>query len=144
MTKRILTGVGVGVFVATVAVWLHAQTPTPPQGGGAAGGQGAGAQGAGRAGGGGRASSYPTADQWTNMPASAKAYVDKAAQLAGNDPDLKFDMSIFCQADGGASGDARANLGVPASEPKLQPYGAPNPTSVARGPATVRQPLLVR
>ena len=124
MTKRILAGVGVGVAVASVAVWLHAQTPTPPQGGTApAGGQGAaGAQAGGR----GRGN-YPTTDQWSNMPASAKAFVDKATQLAGNDPDLKFDMSIFCQADGGASGVARASLGVPASEPKLQPYGAPNP-----------------
>ncbi len=123
MTKRILAGVGVGVAVASVAVWLHAQTP--PQGGGAAGGQGAGAAGA-QAGGRGRGN-YPTADQWTNMPASAKAFVVKATQLAGSDPDLKFDLSIFCRADGGASGVARASLGVPASEPTLQPYGAPNP-----------------
>jgi metallo-beta-lactamase class B len=53
--------------------------------------------------------------------------VDKANELAGNDADLKFDVSIFCRADGGASNEARATIGVPASEPKLQPYPAPSP-----------------
>src|SRR5262245_43547183 len=89
MVKRILAGFIVSV---SAAAWLSAQAQTPaPQGGaGGRGGQGGGAgQRAGGPGGGG-GGHYPTAEQWTNMPPSAKAYVDKATQLAGNDPDLKF------------------------------------------------------
>ena len=67
----------------------------------------------------------PTAVQWANMPASARAYVDKARELAGDDPDLQFDMGIFCKASGGASRADRATIGVPNSEPRLQPFPAP-------------------
>jgi metallo-beta-lactamase class B len=98
---------------------MNAQTPQQPPAGAPAGGEG---RGRGRGGG-----NYPTNEQWANMPVSGKAYVDKATELAGTDPDLQFDQSIFCQADGGASNAARANLGVPKSEPALTPYGAPSP-----------------
>ena len=126
MLKRILAGIAFSTAAASAAALLHAQgAPPPPQGAGAAGAQ----AGTGRGRGGGN---YPTKDQWDAMPASAKAYVDKASQLAGTDPDLKFDMSIFCRADGGASNEARATVGVPASEPKLTPYPAPSP-KVSRG-----------
>jgi len=137
MVKRIVAGVGVSLVAAT---FLSAQTPAPPQGGAPAGAGGRAGQpggaaqggGAGRGGGGG-GSHYPTPEQWTNMPPAAKAYVDKATALAGNDPDLQFDQSIFCQADGGASNTARANIGVPKGEPKLQPFGAPSPKQYIRG-----------
>jgi metallo-beta-lactamase class B len=122
--RRILAGIAMGVAAAMAATLLHAQDPAPQPGGGR-GAAGAQAGGRGRAGGGG--GNYPTKEQWDNMPAPAKAWVDKANQLAGTDPDLKFDLSIFCQADGGASNTARATIGVPASEPKLTPYPAPSP-----------------
>jgi metallo-beta-lactamase class B len=124
MLRRLLAGLGTSVLAAAI---MYAQPPAPQGGGGQGRGDapGGGRQGRGGAGGGG--GNYPTKEQWENMGPSAKAYVDKATQLAGNDPDLQFDQSIFCQADGGASGTARANLGVPKSEPALQPYGAPSP-----------------
>ena len=125
MVKRILAGIGISVVTAAL---VHAQTQTPQQGG-AAGAGAAPAQGAGRAGGragGGGGGNYPTKEQWETMSPAAKAYVDTATRLAGSDPDLQFDQSIFCQADGGASNTARANLGVPKSEPALKPFGAPN------------------
>src|SRR5262245_43262208 len=101
MAKRLLCGICVSVVAAT---WLSAQPPQPPPQGGAAGagGRGGGQAGGGRGagGGGGGGSHYPTTEQWTNMSPAAKAFVDKATALAGTDPDLKFDQSIFCQADG--------------------------------------------
>jgi metallo-beta-lactamase class B len=100
MLKTLITGVALSVLAAVAA---HA----------------AAAPGAPR--------ELPTPEEWANMGPAAKAYVDKARQLAGNDPDLQFDFNIFCQASGGAQGRDRASLGVPASEPRLQPYPAPNP-----------------
>jgi len=126
MLRKILVGLGTSVVAASL-VYAQAAPPQQAGGQGAAGAQ-AGAAGRGRAGGGGGGGgNYPTKEQWDNMPASGKAYVDKATQLAGNDPDLQFDQTIFCQADGGASNTARANIGVPKSEPALKPYGAPSP-----------------
>jgi metallo-beta-lactamase class B len=133
MLRKILAGFGTSVVAAAL---VCAQGATPQQGAAGAGAPpqqgpaGAGAAGTqsgragGRAGGGGN---YPTKEQWENMPASAKAWVAKATELAGTDPDLRFDQSIFCRADGGASNEARATVGVPGSEPKLTPYGAPSP-----------------
>ncbi len=83
--------------------------------------------------GGGRGGSYPTAEQWTSMPPKAKEYVEKARVLAGSDPDLLFDFDIFCKASAGASNEDRATVGVPNSEPRLQPYPAPNPAVVIGG-----------
>jgi metallo-beta-lactamase class B len=91
------------------------------------------AQRGGGRGGGGGTSHYPTAEQWAAMPAKAKEYVDRAKALAGNDPDLQFDFGIFCAAGGGASNQERATIGVPNSEPKLQPFPAPSPPVVLGG-----------
>jgi metallo-beta-lactamase class B len=124
MLRTILTGTAAVVVVA--AVVAHAQGGGEPQGR-------AGGAGRGRAGGAGQGGLYPTAEQWASMPASAKAYVDKAKALAGADPDLQFDFGIFCAPNAGASNQERASVGVPNSEPRLQPYPAPNPPVVIGG-----------
>jgi metallo-beta-lactamase class B len=80
---------------------------------------------------GGRGSAYvPTESQWAAMSPRAKEYVDKAKGIAGDDPDLQFDFGIFCKATGGSQGSDRATVGVPNSEPHLQPFPAPNPSVV--------------
>jgi metallo-beta-lactamase class B len=56
--------------------------------------------------------------------------VAKAKAIAGKDPDLLFDVDIFCRPSRGASNPDRATIGVPNSEPKLQPYPAPSPAQV--------------
>jgi metallo-beta-lactamase class B len=48
----------------------------------------------------------------------------------GSDPDLQFDFGIFCKASGGSQNEDRATIGVPNSEPRLQPYPAPTPAAV--------------
>jgi metallo-beta-lactamase class B len=110
---------------ALAAALVVAQSPAPPPG--RVGGARAG--GAGRGG----ASHYPTAEQWAAMPDSAKGFVDKARALAGDDPDLQFDFGVFCAAGGGASNPERAAIGVPNSEPRLQPFPAPTPPVVLGG-----------
>jgi metallo-beta-lactamase class B len=121
----------VALIVTTVVAIAAAQEPAA-QGGGRQGGGRAGAGGGGRGGGGG-VSHYPTEEQWAAMGPRAKEYVDKAKALAGNDPDLQFDFGVFCAAGGGASNPERATIGVPNSEPKLQPFPAPNPPVVLGG-----------
>src|SRR3954471_15801979 len=119
MLKRLLVALGASALTATL---MHAQAP--PQGRGAG-------QGRGDAQGGGRGSAnLPTEEQWANMSPKAKEYVDKAKALAGEDPDLQFDFGIFCKASGGSTNADRAAIGVPNSEPKLEPYGAPSPAQV--------------
>jgi metallo-beta-lactamase class B len=103
--------------IGVIAVMTNASFAQPPQGGR----------------GGGRGAGYPTVEQWAAMPPKAKEYVDKARALAGSDPDLLFDLAIFCKASAGASNEDRATVGVPASEPRLQPFPAPNPTAVIGG-----------
>ena len=120
MLRKVLFGIGTGVVIAATVMTAQ-EAP----------GRGAGAGGRGRGGGGG--GSYPTAEQWAAMPPRAKEYVDKAKMLAGNDPDLQFDVSIFCSPDAGASNRDRATVGVPNSEPRLQPFPAPNPAVVIGG-----------
>jgi metallo-beta-lactamase class B len=71
-----------------------------------------------------RPQKLPTQEQWDSAP-GVKAYVAKAKALAGSDPDLQFDVGIFCQASGGATNPDRQNLGVPNSEPHLQPFPTP-------------------
>jgi metallo-beta-lactamase class B len=44
-----------------------------------------------------------------------------------------FDFGIFCKASGGSQNPDRATVGVPNSEPKLQPFGAPSPAQVLGG-----------
>jgi metallo-beta-lactamase class B len=123
MLRNILAGMAVGAVAVTL---MSAQAALPAQGGGGRAG------GGGRGGGGGN-SHYPTAEQWAAMPASAVAYVEKAKALAGNDPDLQFDFGIFCAPGGGASNQERAAIGVPNSEPRLQPFPAPSPAAVVGG-----------
>jgi metallo-beta-lactamase class B len=66
----------------------------------------------------------PTQQQWDSN-SKVQEYVAKAKEIAGDDPDLKFDVGIFCQASGGATNEDRAKIGVPDSQPKLKPYPAP-------------------
>jgi metallo-beta-lactamase class B len=108
------SAIGVGVSIAMAAVLVNAQGP---QGGGRGGGS----------------PKLPTPEQWSAMSPKAREYVDKAKALAGNDPDLLFDFGIFCKASGGSQNDDRATIGVPNSEPKLQPYPAPSPAAVVGG-----------
>ncbi len=117
MLKKLLVGVSISLLATTLA---YAQN-TPPA-----------APGGGRGSAPARAPKLPTEEQWANMNDAAKAYVSKAKALAGNDNDLKFDFSVFCQADGGATGKDRATLGVPVGAP----YPAwPSPSPAVRLPA---------
>ena len=119
MLKKMLVALGAAALTATL---MHAQAPAQ--------GRGAG-QGRGDAPGGGRGSAnLPNEEQWTAMSPKAKEYVDKAKALAGDDPDLQFDFGIFCKASGGSQNPDRATVGVPNSEPKLEPYPAPSPAQV--------------
>src|SRR5207248_3347723 len=97
---------------------VHAQPPTISQ------------EQAGTRQGRGGSPKLPTDAQWAAMSAKAREYVDKARALAGNDPDLQFDFGIFCKATGGSQNQDRATIGVPDSEPYLQPFPAPNPPLV--------------
>jgi metallo-beta-lactamase class B len=130
MMKTILAGLGASVLAAAL---LAAQTAPPAAQRGA--GQGRGdAQGRGDTAGGGRGSAnLPTEAQWAAMSPKAKEYVDKAKVIAGDDPDLQFDFGIFCKASGGSQNPDRATVGVPNSEPKLEPYPAPSPAQVLGG-----------
>jgi len=120
MLKRIVAGIATSMLAATL---MSAQAPPPA-------GQGRGA-GRGDGPGGGRGSAnLPTDEQWANMPPKAKEYVDKAKAIAGDDPDLRFDFGIFCKASGGSQNPDRASVGVPDSEPRLEPYPAPSPAQV--------------
>jgi metallo-beta-lactamase class B len=84
--------------------------------------------------GGGRGSAnLPTEAQWAAMSPKAREYVDKAKALAGDDPDLQFDFGIFCKASGGSQNPDRATIGVPAGEPRLEPFPAPTPAQVLGG-----------
>ena len=148
MVKKLLGGLGTSVLMAALVI---AQAPQAPAGGGAGAGRGAGAgagggqgagggrgggRGAGAAagdqagGGGGRGGGEATAAQWASPNPEAAKWIAEAKKIAGNDPDLIFDEGIFCQAGRGANGENRATVGVPNSEPKLQPFGAPNPPQV--------------
>lgn len=130
MLRKVLAGL---VMCGVTAAIVLAQAPTPPPAG--AQGRGAGAGEGGRqGGGGGRGGTYlPTEEQWAAMSPKAKEYVDKARTIAGDDADLQFDFGIFCKASGGAQNSDRATVGVPNSEPRLQPYPAPSPAAVVGG-----------
>jgi metallo-beta-lactamase class B len=122
MLRPILEGIAVTVVAATL---VYAQPPAALQSSGAA--QGRGPAPGGRGGG---SPKLPTEAQWAAMSSKAKEYVAKAKALAGNDPDLQFDFGIFCKASGGSQNEDRATIGVPNSEPHLQPYPAPSPAAV--------------
>ena len=116
MLKSILVGVSLSVLAAAVAVAQPDASPAPP---GAAGGRPAGPP----------VNRYGTTpEQWNNMNAAAKAWVAKAKDVAGNDPDLSFDFNIFCSPSAGSNNIDRQTIGVPNSEPKLTPYPAPRQT----------------
>jgi metallo-beta-lactamase class B len=122
MLKRMLAGLATSALAVTM---LSAQAGAPPPGT---------APGRGAAAGGGRGSAnLPTEEQWASMSPKAKEYVDKAKALAGTDPDLQFDFGIFCKASGGSQNPDRATVGVPNSEPKLDPFPAPSPAQVLGG-----------
>ncbi len=128
MLRNVLAGLGISALAATLVI---AQAAPPSQGGPPAG-AGAGPQG-GRAGGRGGGGGYPTQEQWDAMPPRAREYVEKARAIAGADPDLQFDFGIFCRASGGASNTDRGTIGVPDSEPRLEPFPAPSPAAVVGG-----------
>ena len=113
MLRNVLVGIATSVVIAAGIV----SAQQPPQSGGR----------------GGASPKLPTKEQWSAMSPKAKEYVDKARALAGNDPDLQFDFGIFCKASGGSQNEDRATIGVPASDPKLQPYPAPSPAVVIGG-----------
>jgi metallo-beta-lactamase class B len=121
MLKQILGGFGASVVATTLVL---AQTAAPEQQAGVPGGPG------GRGRGAGGNPKLPTEAQWAAMSPKATQYVDKARTIAGNDPDLQFDFGIFCKATGGSQDIDRATIGVPASEPRLQPFPAPRPAVV--------------
>jgi metallo-beta-lactamase class B len=114
----------IAVVASAVAVTLVSAQEGAPTGRGGAGGQGRG---------GGPGASLPTPAQWDAMPARGKEFVEKARALAGSDPDLQFDFNIFCRASGGSTNEDRAAIGVPDSEPRLQPYPAPSTAVVIGG-----------
>ena len=132
MVRKAPAGLAVCALTVTLAA-LHAQTPPPAPAG--TQGRGAGTVEGGRQGGaGGRGGTYlPTEEQWAAMSPKAKEYVDKARAIAADDTELQFDFGIFCKASGGAQNGDRATVGVPNSEPKLQPYPAPSPAAVVGG-----------
>jgi metallo-beta-lactamase class B len=118
MIKKILIGLSSTLLAA--ALVFAQDGGTPPQGAAAAG---RGGRGAGR---GGDSQHLPTQAQWDSNP-KTQEYVAKAKAIAGDDPDLKFDFAVFCQASGGATNQDRAAIGVPDSLPHLTPFPAPNP-----------------
>ena len=122
MLRPMLKGIAVTVVATT---FVYAQAPAIPQQPSGAQGRGSGAGGRG-----GGSPKLPTEAQWAAMSQKAKAYVDRAKALAGNDPDLQFDFGIFCKASGGSQNEDRATIGVPNSEPRLQAYPAPSPAAV--------------
>ena len=143
MFNKLVAGLGISVLGAAIVIAQGA--PPAQEGQGQGGGRGAGrGAGGGRAGGGGgagqdqdggggggaRVGGEATAAQWASPPPAAQKWIDEAKKIAGNDPDLMFDVGVFCQAGRGASGQNRSSVGVPNSEPKLQPYPAPNPAQV--------------
>ena len=132
MLKKILAGVSISLIAASLAYAQNAAPGAAPAGGRGARGAAAGAAaGGGRggapgaAGGAARPQLTPTPEQWANFP-KTKAYVARAMAEAGDDPDLKFDVGIFCKATGGSSNPDRATVGVPEGAP-YPAFGAPSP-----------------
>jgi metallo-beta-lactamase class B len=124
MLKRMLIGCGVGIVAATLVAAQGAPAPggAPEQGAG----RGRGAGGGAAAQGGGRGAAE-TGATWASPNPEAAKWIAEAKAIAGNDPDLMFDAGVFCQEGRGASGQNRQTVGVPNSEPRLEPYPAPSP-----------------
>jgi len=119
MLQRILAAMSAS---AVAAVLVCAQDAVPQQS--AAGS----ARATGRGGRGGDSAYLPTQAQW-DTNAKTQEYVAKAKKIAGDDPDLIFDVGVFCKASGGATNQDRATIGVPDSVPHLTPYPAPSPAA---------------
>ena len=136
MFKKAVAGLGISVLGVTLVIAQGAAPQGAQEQGGGRGGRGAGRAGGGApapaqgARGGGRGGGEATAEQWANPNPEALKWINEAKKIAGNDPDLMFDVGVFCQAGRGASNENRASVGVPNSEPKLQPYPAPSPAQV--------------
>jgi len=123
MKTRIVAGI-LGSVAAAMLVYAQDAPPqgTPPPDG-ARGGRAGRGGGAGR---GGDSQHLPTQAQWDSNP-KTQEYVAKAKEIAGDDPDLKFDFGVFCKASGGSTNQDRATIGVPDSLPHLEPFPAPSP-----------------
>ena len=136
LKKRMFAGLGIGMMTAALVAAQGAPAAPAAPGQGAGPGRGAGgAAGAGGAGqaagrGGGRGGGDATAEQWASPSPEAAKWIAQAREIAGDDPDLLFDMGVFCQPGRGASGQNRSTVGVPNSEPRLEPYPAPSPAQV--------------
>lgn len=65
-----------------------------------------------------------TQEEWDANPDTVK-WQAVAYEIAGDDPDLVFDAGVFCKPSRGVSNEDRATIGVPDSEPRLEPFGAP-------------------
>ena len=65
-----------------------------------------------------------TQETWDSNPVTQK-WQAAAYEIAGDDPDLVFDAGVFCKPSRGVSNEDRATIGVPDSEPRLEPFGAP-------------------
>lgn len=114
MLKAIAAGVSLAVVaMATIAVAQTAGAPSMQRGD-------MRAPGAPRYG--------TTPEEWNNNNALGKAWVAKAKETAGSDPDLVFDYNIFCSPSAGSNATDRQSLGVPNSEPHLTPFPAPKET----------------
>lgn len=120
MLKKILIGFAVIVLAVSIASAQGAPQGAAPSAGAPQPGRG------GRGGRGGDSAFLPTQAQWDSN-AKTQEYVAQAKAIAGDDPDLQFDFSVFCKASGGATGADRATIGVPNSLPHLTPYPSPNP-----------------
>ncbi len=114
MMKKLLAGAAVIVVAGALGYVLYTQHNEMP----AADAPGTAVADAGSAASApARPKKLPTEEEWANMSPKAKVFVDQAVALAGNDPDLKFDLSVFCKASGGAGNNDRATIGVPEGAP---------------------------
>jgi glyoxylase-like metal-dependent hydrolase (beta-lactamase superfamily II) len=121
--KTLSKGLCVIVAATIATIMAFAQNPAPP----ATGSPQQSGPPAGRGRGRGGDSAYlPTQAQWDSNQRTQQ-YVADAKAIAGDDPDLQFDFSVFCKASGGATGQDRATIGVPNSTPHMAPFPSPNP-----------------
>jgi metallo-beta-lactamase class B len=112
---------GIVVMGMALLPMALAQSGAAPGGANQPGGPGAGGPRGPRAN-----PNQPSQEKWDSNP-QTQEYVAKAKKIAGDDPDLKFDVGIFCRPSGGAGNEDRATIGVPDSLPHLTPFPAPSP-----------------
>jgi len=63
-------------------------------------------------------------ETWDSNPETME-WQARAYGIAGEDTELQFDAGVFCKPSRGVSNEDRATIGVPNSEPRLEPFGAP-------------------